>query len=129
MIKNIDLKWNCWGATSFWVSLFSLFSLFSTMWTHAQACICWSKYTTPFHSDLFHWIESTSKNAFNSRKFSCLWNVQCNHPCWCVVLILNFLPFVKLNTNCKFAKKWFFYHLCSTLESQRFPVLGVVSFC
>ena len=22
------------------------FSLFSSMWTHAQACVCWSKYTT-----------------------------------------------------------------------------------
>ena len=25
---------------------FKRFSLFSTMWTRAQACVCWSKYTT-----------------------------------------------------------------------------------
>ena len=26
--------------------VFKCFSSFSTMWTHVQACICWSKYTT-----------------------------------------------------------------------------------
>ena len=59
MVKNIffclGVTPNRWLTPKSWLLLrnfkycfdnFSVFSLFSTMWTNAQACICWSKYTT-----------------------------------------------------------------------------------
>ena len=44
----VSLTWaSCaYDEKSTFLIIFKCFSLFSTMWTHAQACICWSKYTT-----------------------------------------------------------------------------------
>ena len=40
MIKNSDLKWNCWGATSFWVSTSVWESLLNAKKLHFSSCSC-----------------------------------------------------------------------------------------
>ena len=58
MIKNNDFNW------------FLCFSLFSTMWAHVQACVCWLKYTTDYPWLIFfssiHHVGCARKGGFSS---------------------------------------------------------------